>query len=367
MNILIVSLLKRPVTPTIPASRPHVIYNIVSQLLKRGHTVTILGTGDSHVPGAQVIPVIPTSLSGMPAFENDFYAHTAMLTLLVQKLREIGDQFDIIHNHTYPEFLPLLAAQDIKTPIVTTIHGQPFEEFDKAFSLFDKTTYLISISHAHKRLFKHAAIFDVVHNGINTDLYAYKEKKEDYLLWLGRLSKAKNPDGSFQDPKGIEWAIKLAQETDMPLKLSGNIEDMNFYKQDVEPHLNDNIQWIGPVSSELSLKRERVIELMQNAKAFLMTINWYEPFGLVMAESMSCGTPVIGFDRGSVSEVIKDGETGFVVHTDDGIEGLKSALAKLDTIKPIDCRRHVEQNFSLPIMAQNYERVYKNVLAKHTS
>lgn len=363
MKILIVSLLKRPVTPTIPASRPRVIYDLTSGLIRKGHDVTILGTGDSQVPGARIIPVVPKALSELPPFENSFYAHTAMLTLLIEKLREIGNDFDVIHNHTYPEFLPLLVARDIQKPIITTIHGQVFPEFDQAFSLFDKQAHLVSISEAHKKLFKHTVISDVVHNGIDTDLYAYQEKNDDYLLWLGRLSAAKDAEGRYQDPKGVRWAIELAQKTNSTLLLSGNVEDMKFYKQDVEPHLSDKIKWIGPVTNELALSKPEVVKLMQNAKAFLMTINWYEPFGLVMAESMSCGTPVIGFDRGSVSEVIENGKTGFVVSPEEGIQGLVKAYERLPEISPADCRSRVEKHFSLQSMVDNYENVYHLALA----
>jgi len=364
MNILVLPLLKRKVTSSALSSRPKVIFELSRELIKKGHDVTILGSADTHIDGAQHLSVVDTDWSSMPAYENVFYAQTAGLTLLANKLKEIGDRYDVIHNHTYPEFINLLVADQIKTPIVTTIHTQPFDLLDETFHQFD-SSYLISISKAHRKLFTKTNIHKIVYNGIDTDLYAFKEAKDDYLLWLGRLSKAKNDDGSYQDPKGIKWAIKLAQETGMRLKLSGNIEDMKFFKQDVEPHLNDRIQWIGPVSSELSLKKEQVVELMQNASVFLMTINWYEPFGLVMAESMSCGTPVIGFDRGSVSEIIVDGKTGFIVNPDEGIEGLKSAVEKLSTINPSDCRTHVEQNFSLPVMAQNYENVYKEVIEQH--
>src|SRR3990167_4290988 len=212
MKILIVSLLKRKVTPVIPAARPRVIYEIASGLAKKGHQVSLLGTADSQINGVEIIPVIEKSFVDMPAFENLFYAETAYLVKLAKKNEEIGNQFDIIHNHTYPEFINLLVAKNIKTPIVSTIHAQAFPEYDEVLSLFPEC-YHISISEAHKKLFKKAKIYKVVYNGVDTDIYSYQEKKEDYLLWLGRLSKAKNPDGSYMDPKGIKWAIQLAQQT----------------------------------------------------------------------------------------------------------------------------------------------------------
>jgi glycosyltransferase involved in cell wall biosynthesis len=365
MKILMVSLLKRPVTPVITASRPRVIHDIASGLIAKGHDVTILATQDTEVPGATIIPAVPESLLKHGPYENEFYAHTAMLTTLACKLREIGNNYDIIHNHTYPEFINLLVAGDIKTPIVTTIHGQPFEEFDEAFSHFDKSSYLVAISEAHKKLFKKTNIFRVVYNGINTNLYTFEQKKDDYLLWLGRLSKAKNSDGSFQDPKGVEWAIKLAQATNSRLLLSGNVEDMDFYNTAVKPHLNEKIQWIGPVSAEHSLTKEEVSRLMQKAKCFLMTINWYEPFGLVMAEAMACGTPVIGFDRGAVKEVIADSKTGFVVPPEQGLEGLIEAFKKIASINPQDCRDHVINHFSTETMVAGYEKVYSDILQKN--
>ena len=238
MKILIVSLLKRKVTPEIPAARPRIIYEIASGLVKKGHQVSLLGTADSQIPGVKIIPVIEKSFIDMPGFENPFYAETAYLVKLAKKIEEIGNDFDIIHNHTYPEFINLLIAKNIKTPIVSTIHAQAFPEYDEVLSLFPEC-YHISISEAHKKLFQKAKIFKVIYNGVDTNIYFYQEKKEDYLLWLGRLSKAKNPDGTFMDPKGIKWAIKLAQETGSRLMLGGNVEDMEFYNRDVKPHLSD--------------------------------------------------------------------------------------------------------------------------------
>ena len=362
MKLLFASTLKRKIGPDITASRSRIIYELAAGMIKRGHQVSILGTGDSQAEGAIIIPVIPTSFVDLPPFENPFYAETSYLVQLAKKIEELAPQFDMIHNHTYPEFINLLASEGIKTPMVTTVHAQGTPEFDDVLSLFSPAN-LISISNAHKKMFKKTLFKRIIYNGIDTDLYSFSNKKREYLLWLGGLLKAKKKDGSFMDPKGIKWAIELARQTGENLLLSGNVEDMEFYNRDVKPYLNDKIKWVGPISSEQALTLEEVISLMQGAKAFLMTINWEEPFGLVMAEAMSCGTPVIAFDKGSVSELIVDGKTGFVVVPEQGLEGLKTALSKINNINFQDCRDHVLQNFSLEKMVENYEKIYNEILS----
>lgn len=357
MKILLVSLLKRPVTPDEKASRPRVICEIAQGLIKRGHTVSLLGTADSHIPGVTVIPAVEHA-SIKIHYENEFYAETARLTVLAKTLEKVGNDFDIIHNHTYPEFVNLFVADRLKTPMITTVHAQATTELDSALAQFPNAE-LVSISEAHRAQFVQANINHVIYNGVDTSIYTYVPEKKDYLLWAGRLSKAKNPDGTFMDPKGIRWAIAVAQKTGKKLLLTGNIEDMEFYERDVKPHLNDRIQWIGPLSSELTLTKQEIAHLMQGAQAFLMTINWLEPFGLVMAESMSCGTPVIAFKRGSVPEIVIDGKTGFVVEPEDGVKGLVEAVNKLGHIKPEDCRRHVEEHFSTERMVTDYEALYQ--------
>lgn len=361
MNILIAAPLRRKIAPYITASRPRMIYELVNGLVQRGHRVSIVGTGDSFIPGVKIIPVIPKSFNDLPAFENPFYAETGFLVKLAKKIEEIAKNFDIVHNHTFPEFINLMITDKIKTPLVSTIHAQATPELDEVLSLFNKT-YLTSISYAHRMLFKKAKIDYVIHNGVDTNLYAFSNKKDDYLLWIGRLSKAKDKQGNFMDPKGVRWAIKLARETDNRLILSGNVEDQEFFEKDVKPFLNKKIQWLGPISPEQPLSKKEVAKLMQKAKVFLMTINWYEPFGLVMAEAMSCGTPVIGFDRGSVSELVVNGKTGFVVPSKDGLEGLKKALSSLSSINPQVCREHVEENFTVKKMVDGYEKLYYKII-----
>lgn len=364
MKILIVSTLKRRISSDQFASRSRIIFELSEGLIKRGHKVSVLGTADSNVPGAKIIPVLKKGWVDLPPVENEFLRETASLINQARKIVEIQDSFDIIHNHTYPDFFPSVVQNELHVPMVTTLHALYDDYMEEVLSNSDKT-YFVALSQGYKKLYKKAGIYDVIYNGVDTSLYAFKKEKQDYLLWLGRLPKGKNADGTFIDPKGVRWAIRLAYETGSKLLLYGVCEDNKFFEKDVLPFLNEKIQWVGEVSSSQSLPAGKIVELMQNAKAFLMTINQEEPFGLVMAEAMSCGTPVIGFNCGSVGEVVVNGKTGFVVDPSEGIDGLKHALGKISMINPADCRKHVKDNFTIDKMVENYERVYQEIISKH--
>ncbi len=360
MKILIVSTLKRKVDSVTTASRSQIIYHLSRGLALKGHTVDLLGTGDSVISGVRTIPFIERGWVDLPPVENPFFRETASLIDLAYKAAELSPNYDIIHNHCYPDFVVPSYEDRFVKPLVTTIHIQATDYIDSVFSHFKKT-HLVSISNAHKALFKKTQINSVVYNGIDTDLFRPTQAKGDYLLWLGRLGKAKDDKGNFVDSKGVRWAIKLAQETGWRLKLSAAVENAEFFERDVKPHLCDKIEWVGSVSAENPLSRSDVVDLMSGARAYLMTVNWYEPFGLVMAEAMACGTPIIGFDRGSVSELVVEGKTGFVVKPDLGTDGLKQALLKIDSIDSLVCRKHVEDNFSISHMVDNYESLYKSI------
>ena len=364
MRILVVSTLKRKVEPKFFASRSRIIYQLTKGLATKGHKVSLLGTGDSFVEGVRIIPVIEKGWVDLPPVENEFLRQTANLIQLSQRIIEIQDDFDIIHNHVYPDFFPSIIEDKLKIPMLTTLHALYDFYMDDLLSTFKKT-YFISLSNAYAKLYKKAKICKTVYNGVDTDLYAFSEKKEDYMFWLARLPKAKNADGSFMDPKGIRSAIKLAQTTGMKLYISAPVEDHNFFEKDVKPHLSDNIQFVGEPTTEQSVPLEKIINLYQHAKVFLMTINQQEPFGLTLAEAGSCGTPVIGFDRGAVPEVILNGKTGFVVPYEKGVDGLKAALSKIHTIKPQDCRDHIVKNFSVEKMVDNYEKTYYQIMQNY--
>jgi glycosyltransferase involved in cell wall biosynthesis len=375
MKILLASTIKRNVTKDTTYSRSKVVYQIASELVKRGHDVSLLGTGDSFIEGVKIIPVIDKGFVDKQreeGYENPFYVEAGYLVKFVKKLEEIGEEFDVIHNHSYPEFLNLFATDTIKTPIVVTIHMSLtpglMSVYDDVLSLFPKS-HLVAISNSQKQHFKKATIEAVVYNGVDTNSFPFADKKDDYLLWLGRLGQAKNPDGSFVDAKGVSWAIKTAIKTGKKLILSGGVEDKEFFEKEVKPYLNDKIQWAGKVGKDQPLTTDELVHYYGRAKAFLMTPNWDEAFGLVIVEAMSCGTPVIAFNKGSIPEIVKDSKTGYLSSYEDGVDGLAGNVEKLFKLSDqeyqamsTNARKRVEENFTIEKMVDGYEKVYKDVI-----
>jgi len=386
MRILIVSTLKRRVGPDIFASRSRIIYQLSEGLAKRGHEVSLLGTADSQIPGVNIIPVLDKGWVDLPPAENDFQRDVASLIKQSKMIVDLQESFDVVHTHTNPEFLPITISKELKIPMVTTFHSLYTDYIDELLSFYPENNRIVALSNAYKKLYSKTTITDVVYNGVDSSLYKYKEQKQDYLLWVGRLARGKKDNGEYIDQKGVKWAIQLAEQTNSALLMAGPCEDINFFNKDVKPHLNDKIQWVGEISSEQSLPVEKVVDLMQNAKAFLMTVNQEEPFGLVMAEAMACGTPVIAFNRGAVSEIIRDGLTGFIVDPDaqiskpaeemwivkkTGLDGLCEAVERIYLMSESEsrqmhenCRKRVEENFTIEKMVENYEKVYQEAITK---
>ena len=377
MKILLASTIKRNVTKDTTYSRSKIVYQIASGLVKRGHDVTLLGTGDSYVEGVKIIPVIEKGFIEMQreeGYENQYYVETSYLVKFAKKLEEIGGEFDVIHNHSYPEFLNLFASDRIKTPIVVTIHMSLtpglMSVYDEVLGLFPKS-HLVAISNSQKEHFKKAKIETVIYNGVDTLSFSFSSEKEDYLLWLGRLGQAKNTNGSYVDAKGVSWAIKTAIKTGKKLILSGGVEDKEFFEKEVKPFLNDKIQWVGKVAKDQPLTTEQLASYYGKAKAFLMTPNWDEAFGLVIAEAMSCGTPVIAFNTGSIPEIVEDGKTGYLSSYTDGEDGISANVEKLFNLSDkeygeisFNSRKRVEEKFTIDKMVEGYESLYKKLIGK---
>ncbi|MCG2689849.1 glycosyltransferase [Candidatus Parcubacteria bacterium] len=361
MKILMLAPLERAVNEKQTAARPRLVFDLASQFIKKGHSVSLIGTADSSIRGAKIIPVIEKGfyeLQNMQASPTTIATNwLSYLTKQAKIAEQLSSKFDVVHSHTKPELLPLMA--NLECPLVTTLHLMPDTLLDETLSLF-KANFVVPSKAVQQKMKTRSLI---IYHGIDTNLYSFKREKSDYLFWLGRVSMAKNKQGKFADEKGASWAIRLALATDSKLIMSGNVENKTAFEKIVKPHLTSKIKWVGGISFEQPLTKQQVIKLYQKAKAVLITSQLEETFCLVAAEAQSCGTPVIAFDRGALKEVVKNGKTGFIVKP-NSLPEMKKALKKMETIKPEDCRQWVEQNFSLNKMADNYLDLYKKLINK---
>lgn len=347
MRIAIISPLSYPVPPKHYGGIEIVVYYLVEGLKKRGHDVTLFAPMGSKVSVKIDDKYSKRIVGDSIAPENISYA-----TDRVRYIADISSEFDLIHNND--GFLALEYQDKMKCPLVSTWHvpiKPRSEQSDKELSLF-KRSNIISISMAQRKNFSDTNYVGNVYNGtVDFDEYSLGAGG-DYLVWIGR----------FDPYKGAKEAIKVAKKSGYKLVLAGKVEtdrQKEYFRTYVEPEVdNQSIIFAGQIGVE------EKVNWLKKSKAFLMPISWEEPFGLVMVEAMRCGTPVVAFDRGSVREVVKDGETGFVVKPDD-IEAMAEAVGKLDRIDRATCRRHVIDNFSIDRMVDGYEEVYKKVLEGH--
>ncbi|WP_372636714.1 glycosyltransferase family 4 protein [Fodinibius sp.] len=313
--------------------------NLTEELVARGHDVTLYATGDS-VTNATLKAVCPYGYE-----EDSEIIPKVWESLHISNLFEEADQFDIIHNHF--DFLPLTYSSMTKTPIVTTIHGFSSPGILPVYRKYDDRVYYVSISDADRAAELHYTA--TVHHGINIEEFHYQPHADDYLLFFGRI----HPD------KGVREAVEIALSCDRPLIIAGIIQDRDYYKKYIKPHLTPGrIEYVGSVGPD---KRS---PLLGNAAAMLHPIHFEEPFGLSVVESMACGTPVIAFNKGSMPELIDHGQNGFLV---ENVSEAVEAIKKLKAIRRSDCREHVKRFFTVDHMVDNYVDTYNKILSTKES
>lgn len=316
-------------------------------LVERGYDVTLFATGDS-LTKAKLVSIFPDGIGNSGLVKN-----SPFLPLLhYEYMFKHAGEFDLIHNHA--QYMPMFLADFVKTPVVHTMHGTMYHgeiPEDKRKTLLNfKHQRFISISQDQRRGFPELNFVGTVYNGLNVSEYNYVEKNRgDYLLWVGRINKKKGPEDAIEAAKILNKQLVLAAAID-PV-------DMPYYEVEIKPKIDQkNVYFVGEIL------HSTVDKLYGNAYATLFPISWHEPFGLVMIESMACGTPVVAYNAGSVPEVIKDGKTGFVVDPDSGVDGLVHAIRETDRIQRGDCRSRVVENFSKDKMVEGYIEVYKKIL-----
>lgn len=307
--------------------------NIAEGLIKLGVDVTLFATGDSITAGT-------LKYICKQGYEEDRSQDAKVLECLhISNLMEQAADFDIIHNNF--DFLPLTYTGLIKTPVITTIHGFSSQKIIPVYKKYNSRAHYVSISNADRSA--ELSYLATVYNGLDTKAFTFIEKPENYLLYFGRI----------HHDKGAAEAIEIAKKSKRKLLMAGIIQDDNYWKEKVEPYLDDQIQYIGHAGPE---KRN---ELLGNAEALLHPINFNEPFGMSVAESMLCGTPVIAFNKGSMPELIKHEKTGFLVNT---VDEAVDATEQLKSITRKDCSEWANSQFSQEKMAADYFGLYKRIL-----
>ena len=342
MKIAQVAPLIEAVPPKLYGGTERVVAYLTDALVELGHDVTLFASGDS-VTRAKLEPIWPQSLRLDPGVLDQFVPAFMQLETVARRAHE----FDVIHAHIDYFGYPLL--QRLRTPSVTTLHGRlDLPELPALYGLFGDVP-VVSISNSQRAPLPQAHYVATVLHGLPQHSLAKGEGRGGYLAFLGRISPEKAPDA----------AIRIAAQAGMPLKIAAKVDrvDEEYFKTKIEPLLEmGDVEFIGEI------REDQKAEFLGNAAALLFPIAWREPFGLVMIESMACGTPVIAFENGSVPEVLENGVTGFIVRDErQALDAVPRALA-LDRNR---IRAEFDRRFTARRMAQNYLAVYSRLAKTH--
>ena len=334
MRIAILSPIAWRTPPRAYGPWEQVASNIAEGLVRRGHDVTLFATGDSITTG-KLRSVCARGWEEDPALNPDVWK-----LLHISECYERAAEFDLIHNHfDYPA---LTYSRLVSTPVITTIHGFSSPNLYPVYEKYNENTYYVSISDADR--YERIDYVATGYNGIELKEFTFRGRAGDHLVWLGRICRE----------KGTAEAIRIAQRSGRKLILAGIVQEEEYFTQQVQPCIDNNqVRFIGPVGPP---ERD---ELLGQAAALLHPVMEPERFGLVMTESMACGTPVIGFDRGSVREVVAHGETGFVVKD---VDQAAEAAGRLGEIDRAACRQRVRDRFTVDSMVDGYIEAYRKVL-----
>jgi glycosyltransferase involved in cell wall biosynthesis len=335
LRIAQVAPLVESVPPKHYGGTERIVAYLTEELVRLGHKVSLFASGDS-ITSAELVPVCRRSFRQNKRAKD----YLSREVLLMDQVMQRSGEFDVIHFHT--GCLHYLISRHLTVPHVTTLHGRlDTQEFLWLYERF-RDMPMISISNAQRTPWPCANWQATIYHGLPQDLFRFHPEPGGYLAFLGRASPEKR----------IDRAIEIAKRVGMRLKIAAKVDraDRRYFKREIEPLLNDtHIEWLGEISDRDKDK------FLGNAYALLFPIDWPEPFGVVMIESMACGTPVIAYAGGSVAEVMDDGVTGFVVNN---IEQAVEAARRVRDLSRARCREVFEKRFTTSRMANDYIDVY---------
>ncbi|SES44343.1 glycosyltransferase family 4 protein [Lentzea albida] len=315
--------------------------DLTEELLRQAVHVTLIGVGENGT-NADFVSISVAAQEKRMGMGMPEVVHAAALPDVLADL-----DVDLVHDHSLAG--PLLARGRM-LPTVVTAHGPVTGEMGRYYRDLGDSVHLVALSEAQRTQAPGLNWVATVHNAVAVAEFPFREDKEDFALFLGRST----PE------KGIPEAIEAARAAGVRLLIAAKCrerDEIRYFDEVVEPLLRegDGVEWLGEVD------RERKLALLAAARCLLFPIRWEEPFGLVMAEALACGTPVVALRRGSVPEVVTHGETGWVCDTPDE---LADALRRVGSLSPARCRADAEERFDVSLMAQRYESVYRSVVAR---
>jgi glycosyltransferase involved in cell wall biosynthesis len=342
MKIAQIAPLAESVPPRLYGGTERIVSYLTEELVRLGHEVTLFASADS-ITAAELVGCASMALR----LDGNVRDRIPYYMLMLDRVRQLAEDFDILHFHIDQFHFPLFAQMADRT--VTTLHGRQDSPDLKPLYLGFSEMPLVSISDDQRRPVANANFVATIHHGIPTNLYKpVYNPRGGYVAFLGRISPEKRPDR----------AIRIARTLGIPLKIAAKVDkvDEAYFREQIAPLLSDpGVEFIGEIN-----ERSKT-EFLGQAQALLFPIDWPEPFGLVMIEAMACGTPVLAFRQGSVSEIVDHGVTGAIVATmDEAVRMLPQVLA-LDRRA---VRRRFEQRFSSARMATDYVALYRSLLER---
>lgn len=349
MKIALVAPFEETVPPKKYGGTELVVYNLAEELVKLGHNVTLLASGDSRT-SAKLVSCVPRAIRKFKEAQNARINAAYTYGGLVEAIDVLHTKrFDIVHNHMGWPFFAIKSC--VRAPLITTLHNSLKDEYARSheekhmYGLY-KGTPLVSISKSQRKPFPEFNFIGTVYNGIQVERFSFNAKPDDYLLFFGRFSPEKGP---------LE-AIDIARKTGHRLIMAGKINDFEkeYFNKILKPHIDGKqINFVGEVGHTTKVK------LFKNARAVVAPLRWDEPFGLVNIEAMACGTPVITINRGSSPEIIIDGKVGYLCNN---VRQMIKRVGDIDKIDRAACRQHVEQHFTAKQMAEAYLKIYQKII-----
>src|SRR5271170_7611712 len=344
MKIAQIAPLTESVPPKFYGGTERIVSYLTEALVVLGHDVTLFASGDS-ITSAELAPCCTRALRLDPT-AGDTIPH---FMLMIDKVRERAQEFDILHFHIDLFQFPLFRSLAART--LTTLHGrQDLGDLKPFYSRFGEMP-LVSISTDQRKPLPHANFVSTIHHGLPADLHQPSFGQGSYIAFLGRISPEKR----------VDRAIRIARAAGVPLKIAAKVDkvDEDYFRNNILPLIDGpGVEFIGEIN-----EREKT-KFLGEAAALLFPIDWPEPFGLVMIEAMACGTPVLAFRCGSVTEVVDNGVTGRVVDSE------REAIAALPAVLSYDrraVRQRFEERFTATRMAQDYVSTYRRLMKARTS